>query len=181
MPYRIEGDETGIVATSDLPQAQLTVRRKITLSDADVLFTETVENVSATDRPVAWTQHVTMGPPFLEKGATHFRVSGRRSKVFEEDFAGEFGFQTPGAEFDWPFVPLKDGGVQDLRVLTNAPASGAFTTTLMDPGREDAFFLAHTPSTGILFGYIWKQRIFRGWECGRKTLPGHRRHGIARP
>ena len=44
---------------------------------------ETVRNTSVYDRPSAWTQHVTLGPPFLEKGATAFRSTATKSKVIE--------------------------------------------------------------------------------------------------
>ncbi|MCW5977442.1 MAG: hypothetical protein KIT09_05165 [Bryobacteraceae bacterium] len=159
-PYQMEADGDGLVARAFLPEARLKVERRIRLSGDTVRFAESVENVSATDRPVGWTQHVTLGPPFLVKGATQFRASGARSKVFEQDFAGEKGFLKPGAEFDWPLAPRKDGSVQDLQILTDAPSSGGFSTTLMDPRREAAYFLAFTPSLGVLFGYEWKRADF---------------------
>ena len=56
---------------------------RIRLTDRVVLIKETVENPSGVDRPIGWTQHVTLGPPFLEKGVTEFRASATRSKVFE--------------------------------------------------------------------------------------------------
>ena len=37
-------------------------------SNRAVRVHESVENLSAADRPIGWTQHVTLGPPFLEKG-----------------------------------------------------------------------------------------------------------------
>jgi len=33
-------------------------------------FEESGENLSRWDRPVGWCEHVTLGPPFLEKGVT---------------------------------------------------------------------------------------------------------------
>jgi hypothetical protein len=162
VPYQIEGEPTSLVARAYLPEARLRFERRIRISDSGsgITFVESVENASGTDRPIAWTQHVTLGPPFLQKGRTQFRASGTRSKVHEEDFAGEHGMMKPGAEFDWPLAPLKNGDVQDLRVLTDVQASGGFTTTMMDPGREEAYFLAYTPSSGVLFGYVWKRKDF---------------------
>src|SRR2546425_3078289 len=47
------------------PQAQLRFARNISLlPPSDVRISEEVENLSALDRPVAWTQHVTLGDPF---------------------------------------------------------------------------------------------------------------------
>ena len=53
-----------------------------------VRIAEEVENLSALDRPVAWTQHVTLGDPFIEPGATQFQASATKSKVIEYDFTG---------------------------------------------------------------------------------------------
>ncbi len=162
VPYRVEADGEGLLCRTELAEAGLRFERRIqpATNPPGLRITETVENLRATDRPVGWTQHVTLGPPFLEKGVTRFRVGGTRSKVFEGDFAGEHGLQQPGAEFTWPRVPLKGGGTDDLSVFTNAPVSGGFTTTLMDPGAGPAYFMAYSPTSRILFGYAWKQSDF---------------------
>jgi hypothetical protein len=145
---------------------------------------------------------VTLGPPFLERGVTRFRASATRSKVFEIDF-GRDNFLTTGAEFDWPWAPAKNGGRLDLRVYTAERTSAAFTTHLMDPRRNEAFFLAFSPSSGVLFGYVWKQADFpwlgiweenhsrqsppwngetltRGMEFGASPMPEPRRQMIER-
>jgi hypothetical protein len=82
-----------------------------------VRIRENVENLTAFDRPIGWTQHVTLGPPFLEKGVTQFRASATRSKVWEGDFGADDRL-VAGAEFDWPRAPRRDGSGEDLRVLT---------------------------------------------------------------
>ncbi len=204
-PYTLEGDATTLLSRTVLEAAQLQVERRMRLaSGATVVhFTETVENLSALDRPVAWTEHVTLGPSFLELGATQFRASATRSKVIESDFTGGQGVQETGAEFDWPYCPHKGGGRIDLRTYTNAPVSGGFTTHLMDPNREQAFFLAYSPRTKVLFGYIWKRADFPwlgrweenhlrtqppwdgktltcGMEFGASPMPESRRQMISR-
>jgi len=204
-PYRIEVEGDRLRAEAELPEARLRVSRTIRLAPGSrvVEFTETVENVSATDRPVGWTQHVTLGPPFLAKGQTLFRATATRSKVFESDFSQGKGRLKIGAEFDWPWAPYKDGGVEDLRVFTDAPVSGEFTTHLMDPGREHAWFVAWSPAWRVAFGYVWRQADFpwmgiweenycrmnppwngqtltRGMEFGVSPMPENRRQMIAR-
>ena len=84
------------------------------------MVTETVTNVAACDRPIGWTQHVTLGPPFLEHGMTEFRTSATRSRVFETPF-GAADYLVAGADFDWPSAPRIDGGVADLSRFTDAP------------------------------------------------------------
>ena len=191
-----------------LPLAQLQFERHIALFDQAVRIREAVENLSDSDRPIAWTQHVTLGPPFLERGVTQFRASAARSKVFESEF-GSAAYLKTGAEFDWPMAPLSEcltndcGGVADLRVFNRDPVSSAFTTHLMDPSRATAFFVAFAPAFRLAFGYVWKRADFpwlgiweenhsrthspwngetlaRGMEFGASPMPESRREMIDR-
>lgn len=170
VPYSISitGDE--LVAQAAFPQARLSFERRIRLHGHVAAITETVTNLLATDKPTAWTQHVSLSAPFVVPGETEFRIPGTRSKVYEDDFAGEFGAYQPGAEFDWPNVPLKRGGTMDMRTYPSAGRSGGFTTHLMDSARDQAYFLAYAPSTKVLCGYVWKRNDFRWlgiWEENR--------------
>src|SRR5262249_26635609 len=119
---------------------------------------ETVTNPSGADRPIGWTQHVTLGPPFLEKGATQFRASAGRSKVFEQGF-GSGDYLVTGAEFDWPHAPGLDGATVDLSRLRAIPASSAYTAHLMT-GAAHAFFVAYSPASRLAFGYVWRPTDF---------------------
>jgi len=178
VPYEIGPDGDGLVCEAELPEAGLRFSRRLHIAagGAVVRFRETVENLRAADRPIGWTQHVTLGPPFLERGVTRFRATGARSKTMESEFAGEHGFQKVGAGFDWPLAPLKDGAASDLQVYTDAPVSGAFSTTLMDPSREHAHFIAWSPASRLVCGYVWKRSDFPWlgrWEenCSRADPP----------
>lgn len=157
---RVEGDT--LEQSAELPASQLRFERRIRLASGSrrIEIAETVENLSCWDRPIAWTQHVTLGPPFLEKGKTQFRATATRSKVIEHDFTGGKGYMKTGAEFDWPFVPCLDGSVEDMRVFTSRPVSGAFSTHLMDPARERAWFAAWHPELKMGIGYAWRQADF---------------------
>jgi hypothetical protein len=143
-----------------LPNSGLGFKRQMRL-DGDVLHvTETVENMQAVDRPIAWTQHVTLGPPFIEHGATQVAVSATKSKVYENDFSGGKGTQLDGAEFEWPMCPRKDGGVTDLRIYPADTMSSGFTAQLVDPSREQGFFVAWNPNLKLAFGYVWTRTDF---------------------
>jgi hypothetical protein len=157
LPYAIDAEGEGLVMRVTMPLAGLRFERHLELEGDTVKIREAVENLSATDRPIAWTQHVTLGPPFLCKGKTEFRASAARSKVFESAF-GTHDYLVPAAEFDWPMAPRTDGGQADLQIFTGAPASNAFTTHLMDRRRNDAFFTAQ--SDGVVFGYRWSRADF---------------------
>jgi hypothetical protein len=150
-----------LAARCVFPQAQLRFERSISFASPTVLrVREEVENLTALDRPIGWTEHATLGDPFIEPGVTQFRASATRSKVIESDFTGGKGYMRIAAEFDWPHVPDLKGGTVDMRTFFNAPVSGAYSTHLMDPKREQAYFVAWSPKSKVLCGYIWKQSDF---------------------
>jgi len=204
VPYEIDARPGELTARATLSEAGLRFERRIRLPESGTVveISETVENLTAWDRPSAWTQHVTLGPPFLVPGSTQFRAPATRSKVYETDFMGGKGYQNIGAEFDWPYVP-SGAGTADLRVMRAAAPSGGYTTHLMDPQREQAYFLAWTPETRVLAGYVWKrsdfpwlgiweenrarthapwngQAVTRGMEFGVSPMPETRRQMIER-
>ena len=145
---------------------------------------------------------MTLGPPFLRKGATEFRASATRSRAFETAF-GAHDYLRAGADFDWPFAPARDGdGAIDLRRIADAPASSSYTAHLMDPGRR-AFFVAFSPEYKVAFGFIWRAADFpwlgiweenasrtdapwngrtlaRGMEFGASPFPESRRSMVDR-
>lgn len=176
--YEVTVADGELTERAQLPQAQLRVSRRIRLAGRIVEITETVENEAITDRPIAWTEHVTLGPPFLEKGITEFRAPVARSAVLEEG-CGDFGR------------------------YTDAPVSGGFTTHLMDPARDAAFFVAWSPRSQVAVGYVWRRADFpwlgvweenhgrtgapwngrtltRGMEFGASPMPETRRQMIER-
>jgi hypothetical protein len=192
-PYELDGG----VLCARFPLAGLAFERRIELRGRAVRIAESVTNLGATDRPIAWTQHVTLGPPFLEKGATEFRASATRSRVFDGQFGAD-DYLKPASEFTWP-----KAGAHDLTVFNGAPRSSAFTTHLMDSSRADAFFLAYSPAYKLAFGYVWRradfpwmgiweenhsrthapwngQSLTRGMEFGVSPIPETRRAMIDR-
>lgn len=164
--------ETAVLRTS-LLHAQLSFERVITLHGDRVRFEESVQNLSPLDRPIAWTQHVTIGPPFLEHGSTRFELTATRGKTYEADFGAVY---PQGVEFLWPNAPVKKGGVLDLRVYPDAAESAGYTAQLMDPEKELAWFAGISPKSGVGFGYRWRRADFPWcgiWEenRSRKTAP----------
>jgi hypothetical protein len=190
--HKISAEGGEMTQSCDLEQARLHFTRKITLSGNVIQFDESVVNTSSLDRPIAWTEHVTLGPPFLERGSTQLRAPGTRSYSLDT-----------GSEFSWPIAPLPGGSQQDLRVFTDAAESGGFTTHLMDPSQDRAFFFAFSPRSSVLFGYVWNRADFpwlgiweenhsrkqppwngetltRGLEFGASPIPESRRKMIGR-
>ena len=159
VPYDVTEDPGRIIMRAHFPIAQLRFERRIQLRDHALKISESVENLCGFDRPIFWTQHVTLGPPFLERGVTQFRASATRSKVWETDF-GVAPYLKAAAEFDWPLAPRIDAGFADLRVFNATASSSAFTAHLMNPGLEPAFFAAFAPAHRLAFGYVWKRADF---------------------
>ena len=187
---------------ADFPLAQIRFERTIELSGHTIRIRESAESHAAFDRPIGWTQHVTLGPPFLERGKTQFRSSAKNSKVFESEF-GTDAYLKPGAEFEWPLAPGKDGTWKDLRVMNLAEVSSGYTAHAMDESKEQAYFTAWSPTSKIAIGYIWKRADFpwlgiweenhsrtgspwngksltRGMEFGASPFPESRRESVDR-
>jgi hypothetical protein len=157
--FAIDAGTTSLAMYTRLAETQLEFERRIDLDDCTLRVRERVTNLSATDRPIGWTEHVTIGPPFLERGRTQFAIPARRSKVFEETF-GPADYLVAGAEFDWPSAPRITGGAADLGTYGDAGSSSAYTTHLMDPNRSHAFFIAFSPRHRLAFGYLWRREDF---------------------
>ncbi|MFL6417666.1 MAG: hypothetical protein ACJ74Y_18595 [Bryobacteraceae bacterium] len=143
----IEGQQ--LIARGTLPASQLDFERRIRLDRNRIYISETVENLSILDRPVAWTEHVTLGPPFVERGITQIRTTATRSCTL-----------SGGVEFDWPLLPEPGGNKRDLRVFNSAPSSGGYTAHLSNPASPHAWFFAYSPHSNIAIGYVWRTADF---------------------
>jgi hypothetical protein len=191
-----------LIMKAEMLLAQIRFERRLELHGTAIRIRESAESLAAFDRPIGWTQHATLGPPFLENGKTQFRASAAQSMVFEDEF-GTDAYLKPGAEFEWPLAPAKDGSFMDLRVMNISPVSSGYTAHAMDEASENAFFTAWSPSTKVAFGYTWKRADFpwlgiweenhsrtgtpwngktltRGMEFGASPFPESRRAAVER-
>jgi hypothetical protein len=168
--YRIDSDESRLQAVAELPLAGLRISRTLRLAGGDTAeVSETVDNLSATDRPIAWTQHVTIGPPFLQHGLTRIEIPAERSRTFENDF-GEVNLK-PGTDFRWPKAPGLHGEVVDLSVFSNAEKSSNYTSHLMDRSSAEAYFSVYSPASNVRLEYRWQRADFPWlgiWEENRQ-------------
>ncbi len=203
--WEMQSDGASLDMRAEFPLAQMRFARRVAVvpGSGRVAISETATNLAGIDRPVGWTQHATLGPPFLEKGRTLFEASAKRSKVMEAEFAPGADRFVSGAEFDWPVAPLAAGGLDDMRRAVRVAASGAYTAHLMDPESEEAFFAAYHPDSETLFGYRWRRADFpwlgiweenrsrshppwngrtltRGMEFGMSPFPETRREALDR-
>lgn len=174
-PCRITEDGNAMTVSMQLPLAQISFTRTIDLHGGNIRIREIVTNLAAFDRPIGWTQHVTLGPPFLDPLTTEFRASMKQSMVSEAD-PGSAPYLSLGQTFDWPNAPRPDGSTANLeRMHAQTPSSG-FTTHLANPASEHACFVAFSARHRLAFGYIWKRAEFPWmgiWEenCSRQASP----------
>jgi hypothetical protein len=126
---------------------------------------EEATNLSPYDRPIAWNEHVTFGPPFLQSGTTIFDMPATRAQVGGSG-SGDAMFLRPDTEFSWPKAPTKKGTTADLR-LTPDGTFGHYTTQLLDPNLELAFVSACNPVQRLLVVYAFRRTDFPwvgNWE-----------------
>lgn len=108
-PYEFAPLADGVIARCALPVAQLAFERRIRLEGPVLHIEELVENLSGLDQPIAWTQHVTLGPPFLEYGRTEFRISATKSEPFFPGYTAHL--MNPGQKDAWFFARSPATGV----------------------------------------------------------------------
>jgi hypothetical protein len=171
VPYQIDSDQTSLQAIAELPLAGLRICRTLRLirGGDTVEVSETLDNRSATDRPIAWTQHVTLGPPFLEHGATRIQIPAERSRTFEGDF-GEVNLQ-PATDFEWPDAPGLSGRKVDLSVFSSEARSSNYTAHLLKRSSAEAYFSAYSPASNVQLQYRWQRADFPWlglWEENRQ-------------
>jgi hypothetical protein len=146
--WNLQEVEGGVEANCALPQSQLQFSRTLRLDGRRVSFRDRVTNNGPHDRPIAWTEHVTLGPPFLERGRTEFRLPANHSRNIEESI-----------DFLWPLYPLADGSVRNLQMTTHAERSACYTTHLLDPV-DDGWFIAWSPTARLALAYVWRRADF---------------------
>jgi len=135
--YSVHG-EASVVAYDEnlrahLPLSQLNVQREMQLDGNRIEFTDTVENLLPFDRQVAWQEHVTLGPPFVERGVTEIDAPVLRSAKLNE------------GEFEW-----KD------RKYPNSLSSSEIYTNLLTKGDVKVT----NRNLGLRIAYEWNLQDF---------------------
>lgn len=176
LPYEIETSKSELTARVHLPLAHLDFERRIRLlGEGRIEIEEQVKNSLALDRPIAWTEHVTLGDPFIERGVTRLRMPVERSATYPEDFGAPQACKAD-VSFVWPHVPAKNGGTLDLSTYPARGGSSSLTGHLVERHRENAYFQAWNPNLKTAIAYAWRRADFPWislWEenGGRTTPP----------
>ena len=172
-----------------LPQAQLGFERRSTPWTRRPLR-ERIENLSATDSPVGWTQHVTLGPPFLEKGRTQFRVPATPFEGVRRDVRSRRLPRCAAPSSTGRRRRALAGGARICGRSRMRPPSSAYTAHQMDPARRARalrrvltggparFRLRVAPRRLSLAGHLGGEPRAAGGAVEQPRA--HLRHGIRR-
>jgi hypothetical protein len=157
-----EGKATKLTMAVQLPRVREVFTRTFEIVDGEnvVYVRSTLENLLAFDRPVCWTEHATIGTPFLERGVTVVDLSRNRALARPYDEAALRRGRQPrrlqsDEEFEWPMAPGIGGEQIDLRSPPAETDSLDLTGHLMT-GPAYAFATALHPKKKLLFGYVFK-------------------------
>ncbi|HYW46396.1 MAG TPA: hypothetical protein VE959_26245 [Bryobacteraceae bacterium] len=144
-----------------LPLAQETLTRTVEMADGEnvVYVTSELESALAVDRPVSWTEHATLGPPFLEPGKVTIDMPATRCRVRAYK-AGSTGKLAYLKDFDWPMAPLTAGGFVNLLTVPVGETSLDLATCLMDPARKYAYVTAVRTDKQLIFGYVFHREEY---------------------
>lgn len=163
----------------DMPIAGMSMVRTITSRKNSSIFhvRETITNLARRDLPFTICEHVTFGPPFLEREVTIFDMPATKGHTFPGVF-GQPQRLRMNAVFEWPAGPGERGPV-DLRKIQRARNSD-FSAQLIDPRRDLGWFSAVNPKLGLLVAYVWKRADFPwvgNWEenYARAAAPWNRK------
>jgi hypothetical protein len=153
-----------------LPIAQIEFERTLELYGSTVRIRESIVNRTGFDRPIGWTEHVTLGPPFLEQGVTQFRASTSRSKAHET----------------WPSAPgssytahLMDPGREHAFFVAYSPGSNLAFGYIWR--RRDFPWMGIWEESHSRQAAPWNGRtLARGLEFGVSPFPETRRQMVER-
>jgi hypothetical protein len=201
---RVAREKVVLTLSVRLPVAGLQFQREIKIRKGEsiVYFKETVVNEAKSDHFFHWTQHITLGPPFLSHGDCQITIPAMRGMTFPHRYDEGRDLLKPNREFKWPMAPASNGGLIDLRQTLVRRGSGFVVGMLLDPRRQFQFVAAANQKMHLLVGYCfqredfpfvavweenraisgvpWKRRTeTRGIEFGSNPLPLTRREAFA--
>ena len=165
-----------------LPVARLTFTREISLrrDESVAYFRETVQNHSKADHFFHWTQHVTLGQPFLSHRDSLLALPGTKGITFPHGYEEGKALLRSNATFRWPKAPDRRGKAIDLTRPFARRGRGFVASVLLDPRREVGFIAALNLRKHLVIAYCFKRREFPWvavWEenCAIAAPPWNRR------
>jgi len=154
-------DRVSLGLSVRLPAAGLGFDREIQIrrGESVAYFKETVTNHRKADHFFHWTQHVTLGPPFLDQDDCRIAIPATKGRTFPHGYEGHELLESR-RDFRWPRAPGTNGESIDLRRPFLHPGLGFVATVLLDPRRDLAFVAATNRKLGLVLGYSFRRSDF---------------------
>ena len=145
-----------------LPLSGLRFSREIQLRKGESVayFRETVLNEKKADHFFHWTQHITLGLPFLSPDDAQVSIPGTRGITYPHGYDEGRALLTSNEEFSWPNAPLLEGGKVDLRRPFLRQGLGFVVAVLLDKKKSVGFVAAVNAKLGLLIAYCFKRSDF---------------------
>jgi len=170
-------ESASLLLEAKLPNAGLKFQRTLRMrrGEAVVYVSETVFNLRATDHFFHWTQHVTLGPPFLQAGESQVFLPAKRAVTWPHGYEGK-SLLADSREFSWPHAPATGGGVTDISQPFTRPGTGFVAAALLNTDRDLSYVAALNFRLGLVLGYCFPRQTFPWvaiWEenCARQDAP----------
>jgi hypothetical protein len=168
---RVSQHEAVLELAVRLPMARLRFHRQIKVrrGESVVYFKEEVLNEARADHFCHWTQHVTLGPPFLAPEDSRVFISGTRARTFPHGYEGKALLES-SQNFRWPHAPGTTAASVDLGRPFIRAGLGFVATVLMDPRRKQEYITALNAREHLLLGYCFARADFPWtavWEENR--------------
>lgn len=165
-------DRAWLTSGLELPEAGLVFKRRIILRAAGtaVWFEEEVTNLRRRDVPLAYQQHVTLGPPFLQGGCTRLDLPGVRGRTFPRS-QGPADRLQPDRDFFWPEAPGTESAAR-VDVFPSQTPSCSLCAVSLAADSAESFVAVSNAGLGLLLGYVFPREIFPWvalWEENRAT------------
>jgi hypothetical protein len=158
---RATSQEVSLTLAVRLPVAGLRFSRELRLrrGESVAYFTETVVNEKKADHFFHWTQHVTLGPPFLGPDTSRIAISATRGRTGAGGYGGK-ELLASGRDFRWPLAPADSGGDTDLTRPLARQGRGFIVTVLLNPRRQMQYVAALNEPHRLLVGYCFRRSDF---------------------
>lgn len=159
---------TGFTTTCSLPMGGLQLTRTIEMPENESLFfvREEIKNLNRYGRMFNIVQHVTLGPPFLDK-STIFDINA--NKGFENKEDGSLDQEEP--VITWPLAEHNGKEINLRQFLTEWPRVISF---VYDRNDLHAWVTACNPTKNLLLGYLWKTEHYpwiNFWRSMENNVP----------
>jgi quinoprotein glucose dehydrogenase len=140
---------------AELPKTNYRIERAVSLEAGTAVLRveETIENLTAYDRPFNRDQHATFGAPFVAPGKHMLDMSGTKGMTDARRTAGDAWLARH--EFRWPDAATAAGASVDLRSFRATPAAQVYTPVLADVSRPTSWFTVYNVDYPLLVGYVF--------------------------